>query len=75
MVALDPDGNKTSRRLDNLTIVVYDMAPGSVAAYYPEANVMVPLDSFDTESGIPAYKSIPIVLEHAEATETSGTLR
>ncbi|MBV4366739.1 FdhF/YdeP family oxidoreductase [Erwinia phyllosphaerae] len=75
MVALDPEGNKTSRRLDNLTIVVYDMAPGSVAAYYPEANVMVPLDSFDTESGIPAYKSIPIVLEHAEATETSGTLR
>jgi molybdopterin-dependent oxidoreductase alpha subunit len=75
MVALDPDGKQTSRRLDNLTIVVYDMAPGSVAAYYPEANVLVPLDSFDTESGIPAYKSIPVALEHAEATETSGTLR
>ena len=75
MIALDPDGQQTSRRLDNLTIVVYDMAPGSVAAYYPEANVLVPLDSYDTESGIPAYKSIPIALEHAEAKETSGTLR
>ncbi|MEI2264511.1 FdhF/YdeP family oxidoreductase [Erwinia sp. CGal63] len=75
MIALDPEGKQTSRRLDNLTVVVYDMAPGSVAAYYPEANVMVPLDSFDTESGIPAYKSIPIALEHAEALETSGTLR
>lgn len=75
MIALDPDGQRSSRRLNNLTIVVYDMAPGSVAAYYPEANVLVPLDSYDTESGIPAYKSIPIALEHAEAVETSGALR
>jgi len=76
MVALDPEGNRTARRLDNLTVVVYDMAPGSVAAYYPEANVMVPLDSHDTESGIPAYKSIPVELELCEApVETSGALR
>jgi len=76
MVALDPAGKRTGRRLDNLTVVVYDMAPGSVAAYYPEANVMVPLDSHDNESGIPAYKSIPVALERCEApVETSGTLR
>ncbi|WP_130830830.1 FdhF/YdeP family oxidoreductase [[Erwinia] mediterraneensis] len=76
MVALDPEGQPTSRRLDNLTVVVYDMAPGSVAAYYPEANVMVPLDSHDTQSGIPAYKSIPIMLEPCEQpVETDGALR
>ena len=75
MIALDPDGKPTPRRLNNLTVVVYDMAPGSVAAYYPEANVLVPLDSFDTESGIPAYKSIPVVLEPAEVLETSGVIR
>ncbi|WP_312241433.1 FdhF/YdeP family oxidoreductase [Pantoea sp.] len=76
MVALDPEGKPTSRRLDNLTIVIYDMAPGSVAAYYPEANVMVPLDSHDTQSGIPAYKSIPILLEPCETpVATSGALR
>lgn len=76
MVALDPQGQATSRRLDNLTLVIYDMAPGSVAAYYPEANVMVPLDSHDTQSGIPAYKSIPILLEPCEMpVETSGALR
>jgi len=75
MIALDPDGKQTSRRLNSLTIVVYDMAPGSVAAYYPEANVLVPLDSFDTESGIPAYKSIPVALEPAEVLETEGVIR
>ncbi|QDY44019.1 FdhF/YdeP family oxidoreductase [Candidatus Pantoea soli] len=77
MIALDPEGQRTARRLDNLTVVIYDMAPGSVAAYYPEANVMVPLDSHDTESGIPAYKSIPVVLEASAATQadSSGALR
>ncbi|AGN87912.1 FdhF/YdeP family oxidoreductase [Enterobacter sp. R4-368] len=76
IIALDPDGNPTSRRMDNLTIVVLDMAPGSVGAYYPEANILVPLDSHDTKSGIPAYKSIPVAMELVgRGTETSGALR
>jgi len=77
IVALDPEGNPTSRKMARLTIVVIDMAPGSVGAYYPEANVLVPLDSHDTQSGIPAYKSIPIALEQVKVpAETSdGTLR
>ncbi|WP_200553069.1 FdhF/YdeP family oxidoreductase [Kosakonia sp. LAM2021] len=76
IIALDPDGNPTSRRMDNLTIVVLDMAPGSVGAYYPEANILVPLDSHDTKSGIPAYKSIPVAMERVgRETETSGALR
>ncbi|MEQ4452935.1 FdhF/YdeP family oxidoreductase [Kosakonia sp. YIM B13605] len=76
IIALDPDGNPTSRRMDNLTVVVLDMAPGSVGAYYPEANILVPLDSHDTKSGIPAYKSIPVAMERVgRGTETSGALR
>ncbi len=77
IVALDPEGKPTSRKMARLTIVVIDMAPGSVGAYYPEANVLVPLDSHDTQSGIPAYKSIPIALEQVKVpAETSdGTLR
>ncbi|PNS10706.1 CbbBc protein [Mixta theicola] len=76
IIALDPDGKRTGRRMDNLTIVVLDMAPGSLGAYYPEANVMVPLDSHDTVSGIPAYKSIPVEMEPCEMpVETSGALR
>ncbi|MGC0950977.1 FdhF/YdeP family oxidoreductase [Pantoea agglomerans] len=77
LMALDPDGNPTSRQMKNLTIVIIDMAPGSVGAYYPEANVMVPLDSHDTKSGIPAYKSIPISMKCVtdETRTTSGVLR
>jgi hypothetical protein len=39
--------------------------------------VMVPLDSHDTKSGIPAYKSIPISMTRVtdETRTTSGVLR
>jgi molybdopterin-dependent oxidoreductase alpha subunit len=47
-------------RLKNITAIVYGIAQGSVAAYYPEANVLVPLDFIDKESGTPSYKSVPV---------------
>ena len=43
-----------------LTAISYNIAPGSVAAYYPEANNLCPLDHQDKESGTPSYKSIPV---------------
>lgn len=47
-------------RLEDITVVAYTIARGSVGAYYPEANVLVPLDYIDAESGTPSYKSVPI---------------
>ena len=47
-------------RLDDITVVAYSIASGTVGAYYPEANVLVPLDYLDKESGTPSYKSVPI---------------
>ncbi|WP_322011105.1 FdhF/YdeP family oxidoreductase [Paraburkholderia sp. J12] len=47
-------------RLNGITAIVYSIAKGSVAAYYPEANVLVPLDYIDKESGTPSYKSVPV---------------
>jgi molybdopterin-dependent oxidoreductase alpha subunit len=52
--------NGTPLRLGGLTAIAYDIAPGSVAAYYPEANGLVPLDFKDPESGTPSYKSVPV---------------
>ena len=49
-------------RLAGLTAVAYDIAPGSVAAYYPEANALIPLAYHDTQSGTPSYKSVPVRL-------------
>jgi molybdopterin-dependent oxidoreductase alpha subunit len=47
-------------RLTGFTVVKYEIARGSVAAYYPEANCLVPLSYQDKQSGTPAYKSIPV---------------
>ncbi|KOQ84165.1 hypothetical protein ABW48_26130 [Pluralibacter gergoviae] len=47
-------------RLDDITVVEYDISAGTVGAYYPEANVLVPLDYTDKESGTPSYKSVPV---------------
>jgi molybdopterin-dependent oxidoreductase alpha subunit len=50
----------TPLQLKNFTAISYQIAPGSVAAYYPEANVLLPLAVGDMQSGTPSYKSIPV---------------
>jgi molybdopterin-dependent oxidoreductase alpha subunit len=50
----------TGLRLNGITAIAYDIARGSVGAYYPEANCLLPLDHHDPKSGTPAYKSIPV---------------
>jgi anaerobic selenocysteine-containing dehydrogenase len=57
-----PSGGK---RLLKLTAISYDIAPGSVAAYYPEANCLIPIDYQDKESGTPSYKSVPVRISKA----------
>ena len=52
----------SQQRLEDITLVAYRIAPGTVAAYYPEANVLVPLSWLDKESGTPSYKSVPVQL-------------
>jgi molybdopterin-dependent oxidoreductase alpha subunit len=38
------------------------IAPGSVGAYYPETNPLLPLAFHDVKSGTPAAKSIPVLV-------------
>ncbi|AZC32010.1 Putative formate dehydrogenase oxidoreductase protein [Pseudomonas chlororaphis subsp. piscium] len=47
-------------RYERITAIEYKISPGSVAAYYPEANQLVPLDYIDVDSGTPSYKSVPV---------------
>ena len=42
-----------------------------MAAYYPEANVLVPLDYIDEDSGTPSYKSIPVRIEREDAQQAA----
>jgi hypothetical protein len=48
-----------------LTAVAHKIAGGSVAACYPEANVLIALDHYDAKSGTPSYKSIPVQIRAA----------
>lgn len=66
IIALDDQQKRTHRRLDHLKVVIYDMADRCVATYFPEANNLIALDNFDPQSGIPAYKNIPVLLEKVE---------
>jgi anaerobic selenocysteine-containing dehydrogenase len=63
-ITVVPDaGSKPGKRvMRNLTAVAYNIAQGSVAAYYPEANVLVALDRYDVKSGTPSYKSTPVLI-------------
>ena len=56
----------TPRRLDGFIAIAHNIARGSIAAYYPEANGLVPLDYHDPQSGTPSYKSVPVrIMRHA----------
>ncbi|WP_457101188.1 FdhF/YdeP family oxidoreductase [Microbacterium sp. P5_E9] len=59
-----PDGNVEERRAEAFRIVGYNTPRGNAAAYYPETNVLVPLDSVADISGTPTSKSVIIRLEH-----------
>jgi hypothetical protein len=50
------------RRLCGLTAVAFNIAPGSIAAYYPAANRLISLADNDPRSGTPSYRSIPVLL-------------
>ncbi|WP_263253646.1 FdhF/YdeP family oxidoreductase [Saccharopolyspora rosea] len=51
------------RRAANFRVVAYPTTPGSAAAYYPETNVLVPLDSVADISNTPTSKGIVVRLE------------
>ncbi|MFE9660532.1 FdhF/YdeP family oxidoreductase [Streptomyces sp. NPDC005955] len=51
------------RRAAGFRVVHYPTARGCAAAYYPETNVLVPLDSTADTSNTPASKSVVVRLE------------
>ena len=55
------------RRVSGFTLIAYDIPRGQAAAYYPEANPLVPLDSYGVGSYTPTSKLIAICLEESRA--------
>ena len=59
--------DETERKVSNFKLVPYSIPAGNIAAYYPETNPLVPLDSLGEFSNTPTSKSIAIELEVYEA--------
>jgi molybdopterin-dependent oxidoreductase alpha subunit len=60
------------RRAPHFKIVHYPTARGCAAAYYPETNVLVPLDSVAEFSNTPTSKSIVVRFEPDSAPESGA---
>ncbi len=54
------------RKINGFKLVPYSIPAGNIAAYYPETNPLVPLDSHGEFSNTPTSKSIAIELEAYE---------
>ncbi|MND92163.1 Formate dehydrogenase H [compost metagenome] len=65
MISLWGDGRE--RRVTGFTLIAYDIPPGQAAAYYPETNPLVPLESYGDRTYTPTSKFIAIRLEQARA--------
>ncbi len=64
LVSVWSDGE---RRAEDFRVVAYSTARGCAAAYFPETNVLVPLDSVAKVSNTPVSKSVVIRLEPRRA--------
>ncbi|RQH11097.1 hypothetical protein D5R40_35105, partial [Okeania hirsuta] len=54
-----------TRRAEKFLVIPYDIPSGCVATYFPEANVLVPINSFAKGSKTPSSKWVAIRLEKA----------
>ncbi|WP_455926367.1 FdhF/YdeP family oxidoreductase [Pseudomonas putida] len=63
LVALWDDDRE--RRVKGFTVLAYDIPEGQAAAYYPETNPLVPLESYGDRTFTPTSKFIAIKVEKA----------
>lgn len=66
IVSLWDDG--VERRVKGFTLLAFDIPAGQAAAYYPEVNPLVPLESIGDGSHTPTSKFVAIRLEAASET-------
>ncbi len=58
------------RSVSGFRLVPYDLPPGNLAAYFPETNPLVPLESVGDQSGTPTSKSIAVRLTRTPEAKT-----
>jgi len=68
--ALAEDGKR--RVVGGFRAKLHSIPPGSIGAYYPETNPLLPLAYHDVKSGTPAAKSIPVLVRLHSSPPNSG---
>ncbi|GAC16217.1 FdhF/YdeP family oxidoreductase [Aliiglaciecola lipolytica] len=58
-----PNDKVAMREVSNFVLVEYAIPLGCAAAYYPETNDLIPIDSVADKSNTPAYKSVVISIQ------------
>ena len=53
-------GDDVERIVRGLRVLIRELPPGTVAAYYPECNPLIPVWHHASESHVPAGKSVPV---------------
>lgn len=48
------------REIKKYKVVEYELPSGCMATYFPEANVLIPIDLYSAESLTPASKSVKV---------------
>jgi molybdopterin-dependent oxidoreductase alpha subunit len=70
IVALESDaGDGRRRRRDGLIATPYAIPRGCLGAYYPECNLLMPLEHHAEESHVPAAKSVPVRIVRGTAEQ------
>ena len=62
LVDLESRSESGSRWMRSMRVVEYPTPLGCVGAYYPEANVLIPVTHHDPKSGTPGSKSLPVLV-------------
>jgi molybdopterin-dependent oxidoreductase alpha subunit len=65
VVDLFGEYNGVKREARRFIVVPYDIPKGNVATYFPEANTLIPIDSFADKSYTPTSKSVVITVRKA----------
>ena len=59
-----------TRTAPQFLVVPYPIPPKCVATYFPEANVLIPIDSVAEKSNTPTSKSVVVTIHPRNGVET-----
>jgi len=69
IVDLTSHFNGETRSAQHFMVVPYNIPRRCAAAYFPETNVLVPVDSITPKSGTPVSKFVPITIAPSTTAE------